>query len=230
MAKDFPLITLCKDPVYHYADETLLGRINRKGTDNLTMYDITNYIENYHCDIDTYVPNPYIRDENHLVHLKLQDISTAVHHKTFGLCYTLDVHIEKNLPSPKGHTTFGMDVSTEVGLMVLLHGRNDLYTAYDYSDVLNVETVSGYHYISKTEISSTSTSAMPCGEYHFEVCKNVELYKILVEKFNCDTSPYFVGEHNESLSTCRTDILITALNDYTGSSLNAIFGAWKNSH
>ena len=88
------------------------------------MDDLSNYIEKYHYDIDTHVPNPYIRDENHLVPLKLQDISTAVHHKTFGLCYTLDVHIEKNLPSPKGPTTFGMDVSTDVVSMVLLHGRN----------------------------------------------------------------------------------------------------------
>ena len=98
--------------------------------------------------------------------------------------------------------------------MILLHDRDDLYTAHEYSDILNVETVSGYHYICKTEISSTSTFAMPCGDYHFEVCKNVELYKIFVEKFNCDMSPYFVGEHNESLPTCRTDILINALNDY----------------
>ena len=214
MAEDFPLITFCKSPYSHYADETLLGHIDRKDTVNLTMDDLSNYIEKYHYDIDTHVPNPYIRDENHLVPLKLQDISTAVHHKLFGLCYTLDVHIEKNLPSPKGPTTFGMDVSTDVVSMILLHDRNDLYTAYDYSDVLNVETISGYHYIRKTEISSTSTSAMPCGEYHFEVCKNVELYKILVKKFNCDMSPYFVGEHNESLPTCRTDILLTALNDY----------------
>ena len=95
MAKDFPLITFCKHPVYHYADETLLGRINRKGTDNLTMDNLTNYIENYHYNINTYVTNPYIRDDNHLVHLKLGSISTAVHHKLFGLCYTLDVHIEK---------------------------------------------------------------------------------------------------------------------------------------
>lgn len=214
MAEDFPLITFCKVPVHHYANETLLGRINLKGTDNLTMDDLTNYIEKYHYDINTYVTNPYIRDDNHLVYLKLSNISTAVHHKLFGLCYTLDVHIEENIPSPKGPITFGMDTSTDVVSMILLHDRNDLYTAYEYSDVLNVEAVSGYHYISKTEISSTSTSAMPCGEYHFEVCKNVELYKILVEKFNCDMSPYFVGEHNESLPTCRTDILITALNDY----------------
>ena len=81
MAKDFPLITFCKHPVYHYADETLLGRINRKGTDNLTMDNLTNYIENYHYNINTYVTNPYIRDDNHLVHLKLGSISTAVHHK-----------------------------------------------------------------------------------------------------------------------------------------------------
>ena len=213
MAEDFPFITFCKKPVYHYADETLLGRVNRKGTDNLTMDDLTNYIENYHYDINTYVTNPYIRDDNHLVHLKLSNISTAVHHKLFGLCYTLDVHIEKSLPLPKGPTTFGMDVPTEVSI-ILLHDRNDLYTASEYSDILDVKTIGGYYYIRKTEVSSTSTSVLPCGKYHFEVCKNIELYKVLVEKFNCHMSPYFVGEHNESLPTCKTDTVIAALNDY----------------
>ena len=102
-----------------------------------------------------------------------------MHHKSFGLCYTLDIDMEESLPCPKGHITFGMDISKEPGIM-LLHDRNDLAIAAEYSDILHVFVgiLGCSTCIWKTQMSMTPTSTMPCGETHFKVCQNLEMHKV----------------------------------------------------
>ena len=176
MVQDFPFITFCSME----NQEPLLQE------ENMTLAQLTNHIHGFQYSIENILTNPYINDDSQVVYLDNKKCWTPVHHKSFGLCYTLDIDMEENLPSPKGPITFGMDISKEPGIM-LLHDRNDLAIAAEYSDILHVFTgiLGCSTYIWKTQMSMTPTNTMPCGENHFKVCQNLEMHKMLKEKYNC---------------------------------------------
>ena len=58
--------------------------------ENMTLAQLTNYINDFQYSIENILTNPYIHDDYQVVYLDNKKIWTAVHHKSFGLCYTLD--------------------------------------------------------------------------------------------------------------------------------------------
>ena len=104
--------------------------------------------------------------------------------------------------------------------LLLLHDHGSLPSTekdsasfhFEYEEILSYEFP--HHYIRKNEISLVSTEENPCSPYPLEICKDIEIHKLIKNDFNCTISIFSSGGHlnmNESLSECNNQVILEAL-------------------
>ena len=111
----------------------------------------------------------------------------------------------------KKHNYLSGNICNEPG-KTYQYARQESCTVFKYEEILSYEFP--HHYIRKNEISLVSTKENPCSPYPLEICKDIEIHKLIKNDFNCTISIFSSGGHlnmNESLSECNNQVILEAL-------------------
>ena len=118
---DIPYITICSSYGLNYIEKVKKSIANNQTwSEGLFTLD----------EIQEHVMNPYVKIDNIVIQLDEEKIWSSVYHRKYGLCSTLDMRIDPNLPKIiKGHFTFGYNTGSSNLMNLLLHEKMDFPVA-----------------------------------------------------------------------------------------------------
>ena len=145
-----------------------------------------------------------------LGHLNV-DFWSTVFHFSFGQCYTFDMSkteefrfISYDENQRPGIEFMLAENNSWKRLDTLLHSKKDLPDALILNGLNHVsfsnETKDGHKINIRKKITKRkSTRKVPCGEYEYKTCQDIENNKLVLNQFNCRIPILYNGQHLDDL-------------------------------
>ena len=234
----FPLITMCDPDIYTkntllkdcYAGEhDLIGSFvscmkqNKNFGVELFMDSLQLDVRKIVASVQIWTGSKYISFQN----LERQAWSRIFHY-AFGFCHTFDLskinkfeyvsYQEKMRP---GLAFMMAENNLWQSSSIMVHTKHDLPDAlilngFQYMTFPN--TTNQYHILNlKKKINRReSTRKVPCVQYEFNTCQNIEDNQLILDKFNCQIPILYSGPHLDELiykevMNCSHDVTLEAL-------------------
>ena len=171
-----------------YSREPTSTQVSFVKSDVITEFPYITFccLEKEDGNIRSRISNPYIRDcEGKLMYLNNENSWSSTYHKTYNDCVTFDLRKEKDLVIEEGSLTFGCELKTINGV-IILHDEDSFISNGDYSTILVDSTFKNSHetlqtpnywlnknyVIRKTKYSSVSTFEEPCNTINAKISES----------------------------------------------------------
>ena len=238
---EFPLITFCQ---YRFLskNEFMKNCLDESGnflssfahclkTD--TKFNIENFMGSLKNEIESIVEKVHIFTGSEHINLGLLDVNfwSMTFHSRFGQCYTFDLSKKeefKFIPyigsSRPGIEFMFAENNPWQQLWIILHSKNDLPDA----SVLNGHNIISFsngikegHKINirKKIINRESTRKVPCEQYEYQTCQDIENNELILNQFNCQIPILYNGPH---LDDFIPDGILNCSNEVTKKALDLI--------
>ena len=227
---DYPMLTFC--PFSDYYSDFLVDNELTSFYSKLEASLENGFNPNLTEEITMDVSNHNIDDLIEIIHIKSGDdqyqltgeVWSSVYHNDKGLCYTLDIKRAENFKKSSEPITLSFsfkDASVQpfgTGMKdILMHTSEDLPSAADFSSTINfypsIDWPTEYN-IRRTQFLMQPTDHTPCGHLHLQVCREIQNYNIIKDKYGCHSPLLFTGNHlpiKKSLKSCNSTITLEAL-------------------
>lgn len=145
-------------------------------------------------------------------YISLQNVSDQIWSTVFnpyGTCHTFDLTQVKELEFVRIGTGTGIefvftDDNPYENLKIILHSKYDLPDAdllngLVYSTVSKTKKIAHRINFAKTISKRVATRRIPCTQYEYKTCLNIEDNRMVIDKFNCQIPILYHGRHLDNI-------------------------------
>jgi hypothetical protein len=194
-------------------------------------FPINSFLDSFRLDIGKLVAMVWIWTGSENIDL-LDGMDDQAWSRTFhyglGLCYTFDLSkIEKfKYISYQERMRPGLAIEMAENnpwqkVFVMVHTRNDFPDALHLNGLVNVLFSTTKHEIHKIDLKKKiskrePTRKVPCVQYEYNTCQNIEDNQLVLDKFHCHLPILYSGQHLDNLianevSNCSHEVTIEVL-------------------